>query len=694
MKSPACMLALIALVAPSLAGAAHMSPISKVLTMLGDLETKIIAEGEEAHKIFAEFSEWCEDRSRNLGFEIKTGKAEIQELNAKIDEETATAAALTTKIEELSSSIATDEADLKAAVGIREKETADFAAEEKELMDIISTLERAINLLSKHNSASLLQETKGVNNVIQAITAMVQASVFDSADAKRLSSFAQAAAAQTDEDSDGLDEAGAPAAAVYEGHSGGITDVLQNLLDKAQEQLDQARKKETAAANNFAMLKQSLEDSIKFGNKDLDDAKKGIAASGQAKATAEGDLAATSKELAEDLETKEGLHQNCQTTAEDFELETKSRAEELKALAAAKKVLKESTGGADEVAYGLGQVSLLQVGSSGLRTGSDLAHFEAVRFVRKLANEKQSTALAQLAQRMASAMRVSQVSGEDPFVKVKGLITDMIEKLEDEAGADASHKAYCDKELSESNAKKDEKTAEIEKLSTKIDQSSARSAQLKDEVAMLQAELAKLAKAQADMDAIRKEENTVYVSNKADMEKGLEGVKTALKVLNEYYSKAADHSAASGAGGSIIGLLEVVESDLTKGLAEMNGAEENALSTYEAETKANAIDKTEKDQSVKYKTKEYKELDKAKVELTADKTGVQTELDAVLAYLKSLHDQCDAKAEPYAERTARRTAEIAGLKQALQILEGETVLLQQTARERSLRAVQRHMGRA
>lgn len=692
MQSLACVLTFIVLAAPSYAGDAQVSPIGKVLQMLSDLEKKIIAEGEESHKVFAEFSEWCEDRSKNLGFEITTGKAEVQGLKAKIDEEAATTAALNTKVEELSESIATDEADLKAAVEIRSKEKADFDAEEKELMDIISTLERAVNILSKHG-ASMLQEPRGVSSVVQAISAMVQASVFSSADAKRLTSFAQAA--QGEEDSDALDDAGAPDAAVYEGHSGGIVDVLQSLLDKAQEQLDGARKTETTDTHNFEMLKQSLEDSTKFDNKDFDDAKKSIAASGQAKAAAEGDLAVTSKELEEDLTTKEDLHQNCLSKAQDFELETKSRAEELKALADAKKVLKESTGGADDIAYGFSQASLLQLASAGLRTAADLAHFEAVRFVRKLANEQKSTALAQLAQRMASAMRVSQDAGEDPFAKVKGLITDMIEKLEDQAGADASHKAYCDKELSESNTKHEDKTSEIEKLSTKIDQSVARSDQLKEEVAELQAALAKLAKAQADMDAIRREESSLYAANKAEMEKGIEGVKMALKILSEYYSNAGGgHTSASGAGSSIIGLLEVVESDLTKGLAEMNGTEDNAQSTYEAETKANEIDKTEKDQSVKYKTKEYKDLDKAAAELATDRTGVQTELDAVNEYLKSLHAQCDAKAEPYAERKARREAEVAGLKQALQILEGEAVLLQQTARDRHLRAVERHAARA
>merc|ERR1719254_353435 len=115
------------------------------------------------------------------------------------------------------------------------------------------------------------------------------------------------------------------------------------------------------------------------------------------------------------------------------------------------------------------------------------------------------------------------MNGEDPFKKVKGLIADMIEKLESEAEADATHKAFCDKELAESNQKKDDKTNEIAKLSTKIDQMSARSAQLKGEVAALQKSLAELAAAQAEMDKIRREENAAFLQNKADMEQGLEG---------------------------------------------------------------------------------------------------------------------------------------------------------------------------
>merc|ERR1719171_46594 len=109
------MLTLFALAAFSPTHALEASPIEKVITMLSDLESKIIAEGKDAQKAYDEYSEWCEDRSMNVGFEIKTGKAEVAELKATIEQETSASDAFSTKIEELSGEIKTDEADLTAA---------------------------------------------------------------------------------------------------------------------------------------------------------------------------------------------------------------------------------------------------------------------------------------------------------------------------------------------------------------------------------------------------------------------------------------------------------------------------------------------------------------------------------------------------------------------------------------------------
>merc|ERR1719238_488729 len=244
--------------------------------------------------------------------------------------------------------------------------------------------------------------------------------------------------------------------------------------------------------------------------------------------------------------------------------------------------------------------------------------------------------------------------------------------------------------MSETEAKKAEKEAAIAKLSTKIDAMSAKSAKLKEEVAELEKELAALAKAQAEMDKLRAEEKAAFDTNSAEMKKGVDGVKMALKVLNEYYAKDDKaHSSADGAGSGIIGLLEVCESDFSKGLAEMIATEEAAVSEYDKTTKENEIVKATKEQDVKYKTKEAKGLDKETAEATADRSGVQEELDAVNEYYKGIKERCIAKAETYEERVKRRTAEIAGLKEALSILEGEAVLLQRTTKH-TLRGARRH----
>jgi chromosome segregation ATPase len=287
---------------------------------------------------------------------------------------------------------------------------------------------------------------------------------------------------------------------------------------------------------------------------------------------------------------------------------------------------------------------------------------------------------------MASVLKLGAGAGDDPFAKVKGLISDMIARLEEDANADATLKAYCDKEMAESNAKKNELSAEIKKKTVKMEQMEAESAKLKEEVATLQKELAELAATQAEMDKLRAEEKATFDANAPQMEAGIEGVKLALKILREYYaSEDKDHVAAEGAGAGIIGLLEVAESDFSKLYAEMKVNEETAAAAYEKQSKENAVTKVMKERDVKYKTDFAAKLDKQVTEIKSDLEGLNTELVAVLDYLKKLADQCIAKPETYEERKAKREAEIAGLKEALTILENEAAFVQRSSSRRTLR---------
>merc|ERR1719436_463676 len=159
---------------------------------------------------------------------------------------------------------------------------------------------------------------------------------------------------------------------------------------------------------------------------------------------------------------------------------------------------------------------MLQV-RSGMRTHADLAGSEVVNIVKRLAKENNSPALAQLASRIAAVMQYGASAGEDPFAKVKGLIKNLIVKLEAEAGAEATEKAYCDEQMAKTEAKQTELEDDVAKLTAKIDQDSARSASLKAEVKVLQGELFNLAKLQAEMVTIRHNENAAYVEAKADL---------------------------------------------------------------------------------------------------------------------------------------------------------------------------------
>jgi len=317
------------IVAAAFAEKEAVSPIQKVIQMLSDLQTKVIGEGEDAHKTYTEFAEWCEDRSRELQFEIKTGKNNVNDLTATIQEESALIESLGGKIEELGGAIATDEADLKAATEIRDKEAVHFAAQEKELVETIDTLGRAATIIEREmqKGGASMAQLKNAGSIVQAVEVMMQASAISSADGARLTALIQSN--QNSEDS------GAPAEAVYESQSGNIVEVITDLHEKAEGQLADARRTEAENVNNFELMKQALEDEVKFGKRDMAKAKKASADSSEKKAAAEGDLEVTSKDLKEDVTALADLHHDCMEKASDYEAETKSRAEELEALATA-----------------------------------------------------------------------------------------------------------------------------------------------------------------------------------------------------------------------------------------------------------------------------------------------------------------------------------------------------------------------
>merc|ERR1719428_574703 len=149
-------------------------------------------------------------------------------------------------------------------------------------------------------------------------------------------------------------------------------------------------------------------------------------------------------------------------------------------------------------------------------------------------------------------------------------------------------------------------------------------------------------------------------------------------------AKPVSHSKQSGTGGGIINILEICESDFSKDLAGEEAAESDAQEAYDKQTQENKVQKTMREQDVKYKTQEFKSLDAEIAELASDEKTASEELSAVMEYYAKIKDRCIAKPSTYEERKARREEEIEGLKQSLTALE-EEVAFTQVRKRRGLR---------
>merc|ERR1719235_2215418 len=640
-----------------------VSPIEKVLQLLGDLQAKVIKEGEGQQQIYEEFTDWCKDTAKETQFELKTERSAKERFAAAEEDATSTVTELTTKIEELTSAISEKEATLKKATALRKKEHADFLDADKELGETISMLRRALAILQKEMGKGALLQTAAMAKVADSLGALVEASSLSTLDKTKLQVLLEA----------GEDDAQEPE---EKGQSKGIIETMEDMLEKSEEQQSAGQKAEMEAAHHFDMLKLSLEDGITAETKELAESKKEKAMAEEKNAEAAGNLERSKKEIAADEVKLKDLQHECMSKAQEFEAAQIERNNELEALAAAKKILQEKTGGAADRTYSFVQVAAQSKMTAKAKGSRD----RIVSMLQDLAKSNAQPSLAQLAE----AVRSTMLTENDPFAKVKGMIQEMLEKLLKEAKEEADKKAFCDKEMKETKMKMDEKASEVEDLTTSLDTSDAKIAKLKQGIAVLEGELGKIASEQKTATEMRNKEKTEWEAAKGDFEQGLEGVQMALEVLRDYYAKKDDSADAllqsdigsqmslaqttvqSGGASGIIGMLEVAEADFSKMLAEGQADED------QAQKEDNKIAQAAKETEVKYKQKDMKETQASGEETSKDLGVAQEEQSAVLEYDEKLKPQCVSTPDPYEERVKRREKEVAGLKEALQILEAES----------------------
>ena len=650
-----------------LAVASAVGPIQKVLSLLGDLRSKVQAEGEVEAEQFDKYTKWATAEKTDRKHMIETGSNQEDDLEAQIEESNADINKLTGDVKTLGSEINKNDVDLQKASTIRKDEHSEFVKADTEFGEVVNTLIRAASVLRKSglkgSAGSAAQMKAAFAQVDFALSTVMDAAVINVNDKQRLSSLLEAA--QEDGPS------GAPVAAAYETHSTGILDTLAELKVKAESEHAVVRKAEMESKHNFDMLAQSLSDQISTQNSEKKESEASLASKQEGKAVAEGNLASTQKDLASDKKYLSDTVQAFAAKKNEFEMRASSRVEELAALDKAIEIL---SGDKFTAAAGRRLPSLLQISA---RRESIEVRQKIAALLQSVSKKSNSVELAQLAMRM----RV----GDDPFGKVRGLISGMIEKLQKESAEEQTHKAYCDTEKSESNAKREKFSNKVDNLSARADKAVAGVTTLKEEIANLSKEVANADKSMAEATQLRNQEHSEYEAAIADYQESSNAIAAAISVLQEHYASnpallqgdfggpifEGDYEKKSDSASGIIGMLEVSASDFARMEAEAHAAESADSKAFTKMKNENEVNRAMKTTAVKSKSSEVTRVNNLINDLKADRAGAQQELDAVMAYLGKLKESCEFKPMPFEERAARRQAEIAGLKNALEILDVE-----------------------
>jgi len=600
-----------------------------------------------------EYTSWCDEEANTKEDAITSEKRTIGDLTAQIEDNTATIESLTSEIEDLATKISSHDAELKKATKIRDGERTDFEAAEKELVETIDTLDRAYTVLKRGQTSFLQSPSKELQALSAGLSEIVKASWVNSHQKAMLQSLLQSESSSEDEDLSLQPQA---TTAAYTSQGGGILDAISDMKEKAEASLSDLRKNEMTSSHEFQMLEQGLKDELDVMTKRKGEAASQRSSTEEAMHTAEGELSETKEALASDETYLSDLKQSCATKASEWSQRQKDASEEMGAIAKAKEILES------------GVKAFVQIGSTVRRYSDDSAKRDQVTQVLKgLSKKEHSFALAQL----MSAIR------SDPFGKVRGLIEGMIDKLTKEAAEEASTKAFCDEETSESNAKKADLTAKLDKTAARTEKAEAGKAKLLENIKLTTEEIASMDANEAEATAVRQKEHAEYEKASADYKASAEAVASATSVLREYYegsfvqvsTKQPEFGGAkTDVASTIMSMLEVAESDFTKLLADAEAEESEAQSTYDKLTQDNKVARATKEAEIKGMKSEVKSLETSLLNYKEDSATTTKELDAVLAYLDELKPQCETKVMSYAERKARREDEIAGLKEALEIL--------------------------
>jgi predicted nucleic acid-binding Zn-ribbon protein len=646
-------------IVPSNAVSLHGTPVQKVLEMLAEMIAKGQKEAAIEKMIFEDYEEWVDDQTILTNQEIKTAKTLIDKLTAEIDKAESDISNLNADIADLDGEIAAWEKDQKAATDLRRSENAEFMKVQADYSDSIDAIARAIVILQQQNmdykqAAALLEETSAaVPRARQILSALMQ----EKSGQEKMS------------------QEGAPAVAAYEFQSGGIIEMLEKLKKKFKQELSDVETAESNSAHAYDLEMLHLGNNIETAKGNRDEKAEHRASLATQSAELKGQLADTKDGLAVDEKYLADMKATFKAKSAAFADNQRVRAEEVEAIQKAVEILSSPAvqGHAEKYLPKLIQksISLLQLGSASERNH---AKDRVASFLKDRATVLSSKVLSTF------AMQVS----ENPFAKVIDMIKSLIATLEEEAQAEAGHKAFCDQELAKNKNKRENKASEVAQKTAVVDRYTTEIQTLGSDIATLAKEQKELTKAMQEATEERTQEKKENLQTIKDAKEAQEALSSALSVLKEFYAKQGGfiqrkkqpavvpemkaYNGMQGSEGGVVGMIEVIQSDFARLEAETTANENTAEREYndfmaDAKADVKSKHKEEFDKSLLKDQKEY-ELGLAQKDLGES----QAALNAALEYYAKLKPQCIEVHVSYEERVARRKQEIEALQEAYRIL--------------------------